>query len=996
MTMRKLTLISMLLGGMLSMQAQINDLLISEYVEGSSNNKYLEIFNGTGTPITLTGQNYVVEVYANGSNFPTSSITLAGTIPAGDVFVLAHSSATVWSGTPDQSSGSLNYNGDDAVALRKNGQLLDLIGNIGCKPDLEWGTGLLSTHDNTIRRKPGACYGVTIDPPNNPCPFPTLTTDWDGFPLDEVSGLGFHTTSCTPVPTVGFLSATSSLNEGDSGTTNHPVAVTMDVAPIGNVTVLIVDAGTGSATPGMDYVFSPTTLTFTPSESYPATKMATVVIVGDTQAEPDETIDLDLSISSGTANPGLTSHTVAILNDDVPSTLYSQADGPWQSPNLWNTMPDGSGVYVTDPNNTQGPSGPEYHCIIQPGHDILLPATKGITTLTVQPGGSIKAGASSSRYLEIYGNAVIVNGVMGNGNTQDGLGLEFHSPNAMISGIGTIDLNRIRKNGFISTQLTIAHSLNLRYPGGGALFNDIANYPFDVTIQPGITVTVTHGDVSIDGVDGTNNSNRWGSINILGILDIQAGDLYLRTDNSTSGTQDIYYDIGPGGMVKIGGQLVGNQGVAGNAKAHLTIQSGAQLILTGAGEVMTAIDPVRDPISCHTNSLVDYAGTAAQLIEDEITYANLRSSMGGLKTLEGHTLVDGLLLLVNGLVRLDDYDLTIGPGGNAGGGSNASYAQSTGLGTLRQTVSSATRLFPVGNATYNPLTLTNTGTSDVFGARVFDEVRSEGLSGTPFTNLVVDRSWVVDESNAGGSQATLSVQWNANEELPGFDRSSCYLSLHTPTGWDGDTPSAASGSNPYYQLRAGLSEFGVFALGSGQALPVEWLSFQARLQDDTVHLDWSTATEANNDFFAIERSVNGSDYSEIGRIPGAGTTNEVSNYHFADSSPFTPHASLVFYRIRQQDFDGKTSYSPVRTIEIESPETALHLFPNPASDWMAIRLPEEKEKPSFVQLRDERGRTVKTFVIPAGIREWSGSLGSLAPGKYLVEVEGSRRWVVVF
>ncbi|MBK7406588.1 MAG: lamin tail domain-containing protein [Saprospirales bacterium] len=564
--MRRLTLTSMLLGGMLSMQAQITDLLISEYVEGSSNNKYVELFNGTGSPISLAGSNYVVEVYANGATFPTSSITLTGVIASGDVFVLAHPSATAWSGTPDQASGALNYNGNDAVALRKNGQLLDLVGNIGCMPDIEWGTGLLSTADNTIRRKPGACYGVTIDPPNNPCPFPTLTTDWDGFPMDDVSGLGVHATICTPIPIVGFLSATSSLMEGNSGITNHSVAVVMDVAPTSPVTLLVANAGTGSATPGIDYVFSSTTLTFTPGGSYPATKIAVIPVVGDTQAEPDETVDLILSVTGGTADLGLTAHTVAIINDDVPSTLYSQADGSWQTPNLWNTMPDGSGVYVTDPNNTQGPTGPEYHCIIQPGHDILLPSTKGITTLLIQAGGTLKAGATTNRYLEIYGNSVLVNGIMGNGNANDGIGLEFHGPSATIAGTGTIDLNRIRKNGFTATSLTIARSLQLRYNLGAALYNDIAGYPFNVTIQPGVTVTVTRGDVSIDGVDGANSSNRWGAFTILGVLDIQLGALFLRTDNTTAGSQDIFYEIGPGGLVKVGGQVIGNQGVGGQCE----------------------------------------------------------------------------------------------------------------------------------------------------------------------------------------------------------------------------------------------------------------------------------------------------------------------------------------------------------------------------------------------------------------------------------------------
>ncbi|MCB9283054.1 MAG: lamin tail domain-containing protein [Lewinellaceae bacterium] len=992
--MRRLTLTGMLLGGMLSLQAQITDLLISEYVEGSSNNKYVELYNGTGSPLNLGSQNYVVEVYANGSFTPTSSIILTGVIAPGDVFVLAHPSATAWSGTPNQTSNGLNYNGNDAVALRKGGQLIDLIGNIGCMPDIEWGTGLLSTADNTIRRKPGACYGVTVDPPNSSCPFPTLATDWDGFPVDEVGGLGFHTTTCTPIPTVGFVGATSSLTEGNSGVTNHPVSVSMDVAPAATVTVLVADAGSGSATPGLDYVFASATLTFSPNEPYPTTKTAVVPVVGDTQAEPDETIDLTLLVTGGTANLGLAAHTIAIINDDLPSTLYSQADGSWQTPNLWNTMPDGSGVYVTDPNNMLGPTGPEYNCIIQPGHDILLPSTKGITTLLVQAGGSIKAGATSSRYLEIYGNSVIVNGVMGNGNANDGIGLEFHGPAATIGGTGTIDLNRIRKNGFTATSLTIARSLQLRYNAGAALYNDIAGYPFNVTIQPGVSVTVTRGDVSIDGVDGSNSSNRWGTFTILGALDIELGNLFLRTDNSS---QDIFYTIGPGGIVSVGGQVVGGQGLAGNAKAHLTMQPGSQLVLSGAGEVLTAIDPVRDPVDCQVNSLIDYAGATAQFVEDQITYANLRSSAGGLKTLTGPTTVEGFLLLVAGHLRLNDFDLTIGPGGNAGGGSTAAYVQTTGTGALRQTVGAATRLFPVGKLTYNPLTLTNTGITDVFGVRVFDEVLQDGLSGAPLSTFVVARTWVVDEAVPGGSQATLTVQWNAGDELPGFTRSASYLSRHTSSGWTGDTPSPASGTNPYYQLRAALSEFGPFAPASNQVLPVEWLSFHAEASGTDVLLTWSTASESNNETFIVERSPDGVDFEAIAQIPGAGTTSEVHTYRYTDAQlDVGPKQSFVFYRLQQMDYDGSASYSPIRVVKLKALAVAIQIFPNPVVDRAVVRLPEASAKNVVLQLLDPMGRMVREEKIPTGTMEWEMEVNGLAAGVYGLLVDGKfERSVVV-
>src|SRR6187551_3268199 len=72
-----------------------SDLFFSEYVEGTSNNKALEIFNGTGAPVNLATGGYTVQMYFNGSATAGLTINLTGTVAAGDVFVLAQSSAAV-------------------------------------------------------------------------------------------------------------------------------------------------------------------------------------------------------------------------------------------------------------------------------------------------------------------------------------------------------------------------------------------------------------------------------------------------------------------------------------------------------------------------------------------------------------------------------------------------------------------------------------------------------------------------------------------------------------------------------------------------------------------------------------------------------------------------------------------------------------------------------------------------------------------------------------
>ena len=180
--------------------------IVSEYVEGTSNTKALEIYNPTADAIDLTADGYVVQIYANGSFTPNNTINLTGTIPSQDVYVLAHSSSVAdVLAAADQTSSSLGFNGNDAVVLRiggTNGTVLDCIGQVGNDPGTEWGTGLTSTADNTLRRKTAVKIGDTVtsdafDP----------ATEWDGYANGTYDGLGAHTSDCSapPLPTPPIL-----------------------------------------------------------------------------------------------------------------------------------------------------------------------------------------------------------------------------------------------------------------------------------------------------------------------------------------------------------------------------------------------------------------------------------------------------------------------------------------------------------------------------------------------------------------------------------------------------------------------------------------------------------------------------------------------------------------------------------------------------------------------------------------------------------------------
>ncbi len=193
---------------------------ISEYVEGTSNNKALEIYNPANTPLNLTGYN--LKVFSNGAVTAGKTINLSGELAAKSVLVLVDSGA-VQDLKDKQTSASLtlgsgNFNGDDAIALYNGSTLIDVFGQIGFDPGTRWGEGDVQTLDKTLVRKPTVNQGDTngsdvFDP----------AVEWLGFPVNTFSNLGSHTMDgngggTDPVPDPDPIPGPSLGNCGEAAT----------------------------------------------------------------------------------------------------------------------------------------------------------------------------------------------------------------------------------------------------------------------------------------------------------------------------------------------------------------------------------------------------------------------------------------------------------------------------------------------------------------------------------------------------------------------------------------------------------------------------------------------------------------------------------------------------------------------------------------------------------------------------------------------------------
>ncbi len=208
----KKILLSLLIASPLSMLAQCTELFISEYCEGTGNNKAIEIYNPTANSINLSG--YTLERYSNGSATISDQLLLSGTVAAHETFVIVNGQTTSTSTSPacdpilqamaDQLDGvypaPTYFNGNDAMGLSKNGVLVDIFGKIGEDPIISWtdvfpytsaAGGTYITLNHTMIRKSTVENGVTV----NPSAFNPMA-EYDTLPVNTWSDLGSHACNC--------------------------------------------------------------------------------------------------------------------------------------------------------------------------------------------------------------------------------------------------------------------------------------------------------------------------------------------------------------------------------------------------------------------------------------------------------------------------------------------------------------------------------------------------------------------------------------------------------------------------------------------------------------------------------------------------------------------------------------------------------------------------------------------------------------------------------
>jgi hypothetical protein len=408
---------------------------------------------------------------------------------------------------------------------------------------------------------------------------------------------------------------------------------------------------------------------------------------------------------------------------------------------------------------------------------------------------------------------------------------------------------------------------------------------------------------------------------------------------------------------------------------NLTIQAGATLTISGTGARLNLFGTItNNGTLTNSGGTVGLFGTTAQSLPAG-TYSKVQVNNASGVSLSGNTTISDSLILTAGILNLNAHVLTLDNNAYASAGNAGSYIRNNSTGNVVVNNvgtggKSGSVIIPVGNSTYNPVVLNNAGVADNFTVWVIDSVTNTYSGSNPvgaaFTTNVVNRTWIINEAVAGGSNSTVTLQWDAANETPGFNRSNAYVSRFNGVSWNGNTASPASGTNPYTLARTGITSFSPFGVASGGVLPVELLTFNATKARRNVDVSWSTASEKNSSHFMVERSSDGMTFETVSaKIKSAGNSNTLQSYTFTDinAAEFANRNNdVIYYRLKQVDIDGTYEYSDlVAVVFNEDIEIVTGALPNPFTEKLLAVVSTKTGCIAEIRLTDAMGKTIQSF-----------------------------------
>ena len=386
-------------------------------------------------------------------------------------------------------------------------------------------------------------------------------------------------------------------------------------------------------------------------------------------------------------------------------------------------------------------------------------------------------------------------------------------------------------------------------------------------------------------------------------------------------------------------------------------------------------------------SALTFDGSSDQTIPGmDYGSTNITLSGGGNKVLGGNTTMNGTITFTSGNIDVGSSTLTLGSSAVVSSANASSYIEISGTGRVSRTISNGSSFtFPIGHNPYLPMTIECAScVSETFEVGVQDVIyddpepsdRTTTFAAAGYTNYV-NKMWEVT-APAVASNVTFTIQWNNSDQTvdPGSGNSSNNMGFGywlTGSGaWTAGSITAATVSGNQYSLSRTLSSTSsaIYYMGAGSsnsALPIVLMEFTSKCESNEPVFQWITTTEINNSHFTLQGSHNGTDFENIERIEGAGTSYQTLHYQLRSRATYT------YYRLKQTDFDSTNSYS--------------HIIENGCQSQRSIlvkngRLLTHLEEPEPYSIFNLQGQLIASGVLQKGIQ--SIEVNALGNGVYVL------------
>jgi hypothetical protein len=180
--------------------------------------------------------------------------------------------------------------------------------------------------------------------------------------------------------------------------------------------------------------------------------------------------------------------------------------------------------------------------------------------------------------------------------------------------------------------------------------------------------------------------------------------------------------------------------------------------------------------------------------------------------------------------------------------------------------------------------------------------------------------------------------------------------------------------------------------GAASPLPIELLSFTATPNNRQVDLAWQTATETNNNYFEVEKTINGTDWEFVCKQNGAGNSTTMLSYTDVDKNPYM---GTSYYRLKQVDFDGQYTYSQIETVNFNGQSETI-VYPNPNKGDFTVKMIAETAGNTTIKLFDNLGKILvsQENTTTKGVNFWNISTTDLPNGIYFLQIQNKDNEVI--